>query len=209
MASRPPPLRLLFLGNSYTHVNDLPGRIAALAVVGGFPRPVTHSETPGGMTLRQHAARAATWAAIADGPWDHVVLQEQSQVPSFPAAERARVFDPAVRALVAGIRSQGATPLLFATWGYRDGDRRNWPGDTYEAMQARLDAGYGAIARELDVPVAWVGAAWQAARARQPDLALWAPDGSHPAPAGTDLAAAVFAARWFDLNPPEGAEPRP
>ena len=47
------PVRVLFIGNSYTHANDLPGMVVALSAAGGR-RIVTGMEAPGGCTLERH-----------------------------------------------------------------------------------------------------------------------------------------------------------
>ena len=84
---------VLFLGNSYTFVNDLPGTFAALAASGGHSVG-TRTLAQGGETLAQHAASAADAAAITSGHWDYVVLQEQSEIPACPAWPRRRCTRP-------------------------------------------------------------------------------------------------------------------
>lgn len=46
-----------------------------------------------------------------------------------------------------------------------------------------------------------VGEAWQRLLARDPTIALWQDDGSHPAPAGTYLAACVLVRTLFGKSP--------
>ena len=52
-------LRILFIGNSYTYVNDLPATFAQLARAGGHAVG-TDSLASGGATLTDHLADAAT-----------------------------------------------------------------------------------------------------------------------------------------------------
>src|SRR5438034_11816170 len=73
--------RVLFIGNSYTYVNDLPAMFAGLAQSGGH-RVETGMVAVGGSTLGEHAASVATAAKLTSARWDLVVLQEQSQIPS-------------------------------------------------------------------------------------------------------------------------------
>src|ERR1700746_3852022 len=68
--------RVLFLGNSFTAVNDLPYMFAALAWSGGH-RVVTGIQAPGGWTLVDHSTSPDTPVALAAGRWNYVVLQEQ------------------------------------------------------------------------------------------------------------------------------------
>ena len=183
-------VRVLFVGNSLTFENDLPELVHRL---GGSRTPiVAGSFTAPGWQLRQFAGDHQLERVLRGGHWDVVVLQEQSQIPSFPAADRAQEFTPYVDQLADEIRRSGAQPLLFQTWAHRTGDRRNVPADTYAAMQERVVAGYLDAARDADSAVAPVGAAWAEALQRRPQLALWSADGTHPSRTGSYLAACVF-----------------
>src|SRR5574342_386010 len=79
--------RVLFIGNSYTFVNDLPGMFAGLASAGGH-RVETEVEAEGGWMLSDHAQSKATRNKIKSSNWSFVVLQEQSQVP---ASQQVRI----------------------------------------------------------------------------------------------------------------------
>jgi hypothetical protein len=190
--------RVLFLGNSYTYVNDLPSTFAELAQSGGHPVEVAMVAN-GGETLDQHASSPESLDRIAAGGWTYVVLQEQSQMPA-TAAGRDCCMYPAVRSLAQRVELAGTWPLLFMTWAHRDGmPDAGLPG--YESMQSQIDGAYSVIARELDVPVAPVGFTWWAVRRDHPEIALWSDDGSHPSKAGTYLAACVFYVAVFRRSP--------
>src|SRR3954451_24319307 len=74
----PQPVRVLFIGNSSTYVNDLPRMVAALAQA-GKQRPLVHErETPGGCSFEKHWKDGKALKKIDAGPWDYVVLQENS-----------------------------------------------------------------------------------------------------------------------------------
>ena len=74
--------KVLFIGNSYTTANNLPSMVSSLAnSVGDYI--YQNSQTGGGMTLSGHAGNAGTYTAINNDQWDYVVLQAQSQEPSF------------------------------------------------------------------------------------------------------------------------------
>jgi hypothetical protein len=191
-------LRVLFVGNSYTQVNDLPATFAALARAGGH-RVTVGMAAEGGQTLAGHLTSGNTQSQLVPGRWDVVILQEQSQFPSVPWS-RDNEMAPAARSLVQEIRGIGARPLLFSTWAHRDG----WPeqGLSSEgAMQSAIDAAYLALGRQLGVGVAPVGQAWSTMLAVDPSVRLWRDDGSHPTSSGTFLAAAVFYAALFDGDP--------
>src|SRR5258708_14326949 len=74
-------LRILFVGNSYTYVNDLPGVFAQLAGAGGHAVEV-ETDAQGGWSLSDHVNSSATLNQIILSKWNFVVLQEQSEIPS-------------------------------------------------------------------------------------------------------------------------------
>jgi hypothetical protein len=214
---------LLFVGNSYVFVNDLPARYRLGADALG-PAPVrVESVAFGGYRLAQHAADARTdgtplagWlrtGSAAQRSFDVVVLQEQSQIGGFPESEPARVASlDAVSELAVRARENASAVVLYLTWGRERGDDTNpalYP--TFSAMQDRLDAGYLAMAARLRdegtvTRVAPVGAAFRVvhddlvASGAEPTAegsdfdALYDADGSHPSARGAYLASLVFLA---------------
>jgi hypothetical protein len=50
--------------------------------------------TPGGYTFQGHSTNATSLSKIMMGDWDYVVLQEQSQMPSFPDQQVASEVFP-------------------------------------------------------------------------------------------------------------------
>ncbi|MDQ2999453.1 MAG: hypothetical protein M3R61_20665 [Chloroflexota bacterium] len=190
--------RILFVGNSYTFVNDLPHTFAALAKAGRHTVEIGMA-AEGGSTLSDHAGSPQTLSVLQSSKWDFVILQEQSQLPSLEPYRIASMY-PAARLLVRRIRAGGATPLFFLTWAHRDG----WPEydlNGYEPMQLQITQAYVGIAQELGVRIAPVGQAWRVARRQHPALDLWQADGSHPNEQGTYLAACVFYATLFGQSP--------
>jgi hypothetical protein len=189
---------VLFVGNSYTYVNDLPDTFAALAASGGHSVQTGMAAT-GGATLADHATSGDAQAAISSAHWNVVVLQEQSQIPSVESFRQTQMY-PAARQLVAEIRAAGAEPIFFLTWAHRDG----WPENGllgYSSMQAAVADGYLTIASEEQAAIAPVGYAWMTLLARAPSIQLWQGDGVHPTPDGTYLAACVFYATVFAQSP--------
>jgi uncharacterized protein DUF4886 len=188
-----PGLRVLFVGNSFTFKNDMPALVHQLAAGDGGARPMFAVQyTAGGWRLRQAARDDGLAKLLKEVRWDVVVLQEQSQIPSLSLEERQREMSPFAHTLQTKIAPTGAHTILFMTWGYRVGDRRNVPGDSFAAMQLRLERGYSDLGLQLGVPIAPVGLAWAEALRRRPELDLWASDGRHPSLRGSYLAACVF-----------------
>ena len=179
-------LNVLFVGNSFTARNDLPNTIAGLARAAGA-RFDHRLVSVGGASLRTHWNKGEAAAAIGDGGFDYVVLQEQSTLPIKNAGrmrENVILFDQA-------IRRAGARTALYMTWA-----RRHAP----ETQEAITDA-YASAARETGALLVPVGAAWQRFLAAHERPVLHDRDGSHPTAAGSYLAACVFFAALLRRSP--------
>jgi hypothetical protein len=72
-------IRILFIGNSLTYVNDLPAELRAMVAVAYPSGPALRYEqvTPPGCTLQKHWNDGKAAAKIAEGHWDYVIVQEQ------------------------------------------------------------------------------------------------------------------------------------
>ena len=142
--------RALFIGNSYTYVNNLPQMAADLATSAG-DNLIFDSHAIGGYKLIQHATDITTLNKIMVGNWDYVVLQEQSQTPYSSATN----FPNGVFALYDLIKQYNfcAEPILYQTWGYKNGDVANCLSIpsvcTYTGMTARLKSEYTSFSFSL------------------------------------------------------------
>lgn len=197
--------RVLFIGNSYTEVNNLPQMVANVAQSMGDD-VVFSSNTPGGCTFMQHCSNQSM-NLIRQGNWDVVVLQEQSQYPSFPQEQvEAEVF-PYAQRLVDSVyaHSPCAEPMFYMTWGRKNGDLANavyFPVlATYEGMDSMLCERYTYMARTYDASLCPVGRVWRFLRQRYSELELYQSDGSHPSVAGTYAAACAFYVMFFHRDP--------
>ncbi|MGB0153474.1 MAG: DUF4886 domain-containing protein [Verrucomicrobiales bacterium] len=184
--------RVLFVGNSYT------GQVRAtfLSMLKGTEAENIHFEfiTPGGCTLGRHLENDKTVKTIEEGDWDLVILQEQSQTPGLPG-KFGDSFQDSADKLCRMIRTAGAEPVFYMTWGRRDGDSRNsgiYP--DYDAMQEKLTDAYEKAARRNKAEIAPVGIAWKKVRKEFPELGekLYKADGSHPSALGACLVTSVF-----------------
>jgi hypothetical protein len=189
-------IRILFIGNSYTFVNNLPKVLESLA--SHEARSIeTVSVTEGGATLKKHWQDGKALAAIRKGHWNYVVLQEHSTFGSTTVINNvAQLNDPAdfytyARLFDAEIKKVGAKTLFYMTWA-----RQNAPQN-----QAIIAKTYAHIAEELHDEVVPVGLAWGYSLKANPEVALHQVDKSHPNPDGTYLAACVFYATLYHKNP--------
>ena len=191
---------VLFIGNSYTYVNDLPNTMRLLALSLGDTVMVS-SSAPGGYTLFQHSTYAPTITALESQDWDFVVMQEQSQLGALPTD--VTTTELGATQLVARIEEnhECTYPVFYMTWGRQNGDAQNCASFpfmcTYDGMQQGLRDNYVALAEGNDGYTAPVGAAWKQVRDTHPLINLYDPDGSHPSAAGTYLAACVFYCTLF------------
>lgn len=199
-------LRVLFIGNSYIYTNNLPSVLSQCAAsTGRFVE--TASSAPGGYTLQQHWSNSTTRMWIMQGNWDYVVLQEQSQIPSFPDWQVESDCYPYAQMLNDTILKYNpcAETVYYMTWGRQNGDSQNcagWPPVcTYEGMDDLLHERYVFMAAANQGIVAPAGATWREWRTQYPDVNLYSADGSHPNATGTYLIACAFYAALFRDNP--------
>jgi hypothetical protein len=183
------PLRVLFIGNSYTFFNGgLGTAVKGLASAVKDGRPFEYVEvTKGGQTLEGHWNEGKALAAIRKGGWDFVVLQEHS----LGAVDRREKMFQYARMFDAEIRKTGAKTVFYETWG-----RKNRP-----EMYGVVEQAYVSLASQLKAVVAPAGAAWSLALKANPTLSLHIADLSHPTPAGTYLNACVFYETFFGKSP--------
>ena len=198
--------RVLFLGNSYTAVNNLPQTIATVATSAG-DNLIFDSNTPGGYTFQGHSTNATSLGKIAAGNWDFVVLQEQSQMPSFPIGQVQSSVFPYARILDSLILAANpcTETMFYMTWGRKNGDASNcsvWPPVcTYEGMDSLLHLRYMMMTDSNQAVVSPVGRVWKYLRSNYPLLDLYQSDGSHPSLAGTYAAACCFYSCIFRKDP--------
>jgi hypothetical protein len=190
-------IKTLFLGNSYTYVNTLPELIRNLALVNGDTLKYD-SNTPGGYTFNNHFNDIQSTSKIASDNWDYVVLQAQSQEPSFSPAQVNNQTLPYAIKLDSLIEANDycTNTVFFETWGRKNGDASNCavypPVCTYTGMQNRLRQSYKLFADTCKAVMSPVGEAFRLSIQLNPSLELYQPDQSHPSLEGSYLAACVF-----------------
>lgn len=195
--------KVLFLGNSFTSVNNLPLMVSELAATTGDVL-IYDSHLPGGYTLQDHFSNATSLAKIGADDWDYIILQEQSQRPAF--------INP--NSFMSGFGQledyiEQTTPCAqvgaYMTWGYENGDAQNCASNpavcTYTGMQDLVSDRYMNISNLFEAEVTPVGVVWKYIRENHPSIDLYQADGSHPSLAGSYLAACCFYASLFQKDP--------
>lgn len=195
--------KVLFIGNSYTYENNLPLMVENMAASAG-DQLIHDSNAIGGFTLSQHANNAVTQSKIAAEDWDYIVLQEQSQLPSFPVPSAFMDGFYFMNNYI-HLNSPCAQILSFATWGYENGDAANCPQNnavcTYQGMQDLTTSRYLEASELFGAEMAPVGTVWSYIKNNHPEIDLYSPDGSHPSAYGTYLAACCFYTAVFRKDP--------
>ncbi len=203
--------RVLFLGNSYTYYNSMPGLVANMAASTGDTL-VWEMEAPGGYTFGGHYTSMASKNKIKQGNWDYVVLQEQSQAPALPYQQvfsntflYARLLDSLVN-----VSNACGETIYYMTWGRKNGDAgscatytpQGWPHFcTYIGMDSVIRARYETMASDNQAIVSPVSAVWRIVRLQHPNIELYDADESHPSMAGSYAAACAFYTAIFRKDP--------
>ena len=176
----------LFIGNSLTYSNDLPGLLSGLIDDAGLGPAQVRSLASPNYGLEDHWVIGNAAAAIGLGPWDVVVLQQgPSATEGRPSLlEYSEVFADEAAAV-------GARTALYMVWPSSDRDFDfDGVAESYTMAAERVNG--------LLFPV---GEAWRLAWQRDPDIVLYGPDGFHPTELATYLAAMVMFEQIADRSP--------
>ncbi len=199
------PIRILFIGNSFTHMHDFPYMVSRLAIETNDTILADFSAIDS-YTLEKHSNYTATIEKIKSECWDYVVLQEQSQRPAMNLElfENKTVFyADSLHKLILEF-NPNARILLFMTWGKKFGDSElcyKFPYIcTYKGMQDKLKERYSALGSRLSAMVIPCGLAWQYFQ-EETVINLYEDDLKHPNVLGSYLNACIFYAALLKKTP--------
>jgi hypothetical protein len=200
--AQPVIMKALFLGNSYTAVNNLPQLVSGLAAAAGDSL-FWESNNPGGYTFGwdpvAHARDPLSLSKIREQAWNFVILQEQSQIPAIPALRDSCMY-PGSAILHDSVKSNNTCTrvLFYLTWGRRFGGQQCFEPNycstdfvDFFQMQDSLTAAYHGIAFSLNDWIAPAGEAWRLVLSTT-GMVLHSGDDSHPNLNGSYLTACVF-----------------
>ena len=178
-------MRVLFIGNSHTYVNDMPQIFAEICRRSGVPTEVTML-THGGMGWDFHEAQPEVRFNIRYGNYDAVVLQHTAH----PMGDLDVMHESGTH-LIEWVKEANARPILYMTWtAKRDG----------EAAQRAMSEPYRRLAQEFSCAIAPVGEAWWRFQSACPEEELYAADGEHASMTGSTLAAYTIASVILDKD---------
>lgn len=200
-----PGVRVLIIGNALVSQNSMIEMLRELAEGDpGAPPVFAVRYAPRGSKLIEAAQDEELRELLTDERWDHVVLQEHSQVASRPSERRKHKTGPSAAYFDAMTRRAGARTALFVQGGYRDGDDKV-DDDTYSAMQSRIVDGYTAVNAGLRAARVPIASAWEIAMREQPGIDLWRRDGIRPSREGSYLIACVLYATLTGRDPADSS----
>lgn len=180
-------VRILFIGNSLTYVNDLPSVVKALAAGAGLPRTQVASIAFPDFALEDHWSQGQAREAVGKDGWTHVVMQ---QGPSALESSRTNLLQ--WTGTFAGvIKAHGAMPGMYMVWPSTE---RSFDFD-------RVSESYRLAAQSVQGQLYPAGDAWRAAWRRNAGLALYGGDGFHPSTLGTYAAALTIVAVIYQRSP--------
>lgn len=167
--------RILFVGNSHTTVNDVPGMVGRLLSSDGSKRvPFIQTMSVGFL----ESVGPGVENSIKSGQWDAVVLQGAMVSSSHKYRyKQDRAISTANLAL-----SHKARVLLCAEW-----PRRGWDESDYQLGVYREIA--GAARGSVIVPICKV---WDDSRSKLGGTDLWSSDGNHANLKGSFLSACTI-----------------
>ena len=168
-------LRVLYLGNSLTYTNDLPAMVSAIAAKAGHVQIEHEMYAPGGWALEDHWAGGTSRDLLDNGTWDAVVLQ---QGPSSLPESGVNLTEWTKR-WADEARAHGVRPALLTVW----------PELARSYAFAAVIAHHRSAARAAKAALFPAGEAWLNLLHARKRPGLYGPDGFHPSPLGTYLAA--------------------
>ena len=118
------PTRVLFVGNSFTYVNDLPHQFLNVAQSLGEEVVVANSTIGGCTVYAQRPTVDNRTATLLQEDWDFIVLQTYSSLPTVEAA-RSDYLYPAIKSFLP--YKKHAKIVMYLTWGYHDGNTAACP----------------------------------------------------------------------------------
>ncbi len=202
-------VRVLFLGNSFTGANNMPGLFEDLARAAGR-NVIVRMHAPGGVYIGDtrpgqlsHAYDPAVHQLLKSEKWDYVVAQDNQGhysydigvYPSYAEVYRGHTI---IRDTLLSANPCGRL-ILFSGWCFKNG----WPGQFPDgkSMNQRVYENYVYANKTIKELVSPIGIAWNRVSDSLPGVDLWSPDEAHPSLEGSYVTAATVYATIFRSDP--------
>ena len=200
-------VKVLFIGNSLTGYNNMPGLLEQLAITSQksifIDKFIWY-----GMSLEEISERPQISDKLSQHNWDYVVLQGGCHNAAYPETHHIIISFADYRPLLPTLRKlrdmvlencADTRVVYFLPWAFKDGI--TWvPGysDTYFDMQEKILENSLKFADSLNLMIAPVGWAFYQVIRQRSDIELFNPDWSHASLEGSYLAACVFYSTFFE-----------
>ena len=202
-------IKVLFIGNSYTYVENMPDLFRHIADSAGY-KVKTQMFAPGGVSVgdisqgtQAHMNNPLVYENIRSDKWDYVVLQDNQgrfvlDYGQFPSSSLVIQGHLQIRDSVLK-NNPCAKMIWFAGWGVKNG----YPpyGNTGIEMINRIAANYQFLNDTAHQIIAPIGGAWKKIILTNPSFDLFSSDEMHPSLEGAFLTANVIYSTIFRDNP--------
>src|SRR5690349_1658859 len=108
-------INLLFMGNSHTTFNNVPGMVGEMVRAARPAKSVAAVEAPGWLFLGERAQDETSLELLRGGQWTFVVLQAQE----YSSSGQFTYPTTGAETLIRLSNQQHATPILFPEWPRR------------------------------------------------------------------------------------------
>lgn len=199
------PMNVLFIGNSFTHMNSMPLMFERLAISKNIKINVLMS-AKSNHTIEMHSKRPELYEDISKAKWDYVVLQGFSRELSYGTEHIDTAVIPYFQKIVDTLYTNNPCVklLLYMTWGYENGYAYMNEIGTYDDMSAAIESGYRYLAEKYNIAIVPVGNVWKEIRKDYPEYNLYQKDQHHPSKVGSYLVASSFYSAIFRSSPEGG-----
>ena len=186
-------LKVLCIGNSFTYYLGCPAILKEIAWKEGHYLDMA-SSLKGGWSMGQHLSLETTNDLVAEGGYDYVFLQDQSQAAARVGKDRKK-YDNLIRniaAMAAKVRtnSEDCKAVVEYTWAYAKNDYGSF--GSLEAFDKYGKKGAGIMAKAVgNAEVSPIAEAFAIVRKERPDINLYHTDNHHQSLYGSYLKSCV------------------
>ncbi len=175
----PNPLRVLFIGNSFTFGGKVPAQFVDIAKAQDSHQQMAVKQIAfPNYSLKQHWELGIAQELITQQKWEFVILQEQSAAAFIRAGDMKEYVEKYSKL----VKSTGATPVLFETWADLD----------QQPKQSIITRAYHALAVMTESVYAPAGVSVALCLQSHPEIQLMTVDKHHMQDSGAFLVAATI-----------------
>lgn len=184
-------MKILFIGNSHTFMNDMPRLVSdMIAHMTGQDCQAVMLAYPG-RSLKWHMEEEyfSERFNILHGGYDFCVIQEQAH----PMTDEDSTVKNAAK-IIELCAKAGTVPVIFETWAEK----------AMPEHQAEMTRRYRDLAKKTGALLAPIGEVWETVLKEHPEVDLYWKDGEHASPAGDYLISAVITKTITGSSPDAG-----